>query len=423
MYLTSFKIILPDILYDVKYMNNLIYAVPDRINQSCNQILETFGDIITARDNNIIDRYDSYVRIYGFSCRSLFLSLISILSDNKECSILVTPLQHTSFYNIINQYFLKDNIFILELNESYDTIINIPDNLKNIDICLITHLFGKDMDISQLYKLKNIQNNCIFIEDRVQGGTFEKKFSDSIIDISLYSSGMDKIPCALGGGICYINYRNKPDSELSELLVNRINSYPVEKMSKRLIFLILKIPTIFIYNSKLFLKFIYNILYILRIDIWKTAQLYRNKNPGFSHDHFLLRPSKYTITSINKSFQHFKNIEYEMKRKTKIFFSYFPEDIIRLYFPWYKQSPLYTNYNTISIEKNSKEFRDMLNELYIMGSFNPTYKIFDGDARNKNFNDSIIYLPSLLSMDKREMKKLANIIKVFYYQYSTNINN
>ena len=32
------------------------------------------------------------------------------------------------------------------------------------------------------------------IEDRVQGGDFDKKFSNEFIDIALYSTGMDKKP-------------------------------------------------------------------------------------------------------------------------------------------------------------------------------------------------------------------------------------
>ena len=49
--------------------------------------------------------------------------------------------------------------------------------------------------------------NMVIIEDRVQGGSLDKPFSHECVDLSFYSMGMDKRPCALGGG--FVNIRNK----------------------------------------------------------------------------------------------------------------------------------------------------------------------------------------------------------------------
>ena len=51
---------------------------------------------------------------------------------------------------------------------------------------------GKDLDCSILQEYRNKHQNCIFIEDRVQGGTLDKLFSH-LMDVSIpYSTGMDK---------------------------------------------------------------------------------------------------------------------------------------------------------------------------------------------------------------------------------------
>ena len=95
------------------------------------------------------------------------------------------------------------------MNENYNTIESLP-KVNKCDLLIITHLFGQDMQYnkSELEIFKR-NTNCIFIEDRVQGGTLEKKFSSDIFDISFYSSGMDKRPVALGGGFTVIRDKYK----------------------------------------------------------------------------------------------------------------------------------------------------------------------------------------------------------------------
>ena len=79
------------------------------------------------------------------------------------------------FICLIELFFDKEDITILPLNENYNKIEVTNDILsKNYDLCVITHLFGQDLDTSELYKLKKNNSNCIFIEDRVQGGSFKK---------------------------------------------------------------------------------------------------------------------------------------------------------------------------------------------------------------------------------------------------------
>ena len=121
------------------------------------------------------------------SCRSLFHTLCDVFkqeSKKKKHNILVTPLHHTSFRNIIELFFNKDEITVLPMNETYNKIL-INDYIlsidKEYDMCIVTHTFGQDTDTSELKKLEAVTRNCLFVEDRVQGGSFSKKYSSNPI--------------------------------------------------------------------------------------------------------------------------------------------------------------------------------------------------------------------------------------------------
>ena len=76
-------------------------------------------------------------------------------SVKKKPNILVTPLQHTSFRNIIEHFFDPEQITVLPMNEEYNRIIVTDDilkNNKNYDLCIVTHL-GQDLDTTELINI------------------------------------------------------------------------------------------------------------------------------------------------------------------------------------------------------------------------------------------------------------------------------
>ena len=76
------------------------------------------------------------------------------------------------------------------MNDAFNEIVSIPKDVTNnpvtVDLCIVSHMFGQDlkMDILENYKVKN--PNCIMIEDRVQGGYFNKNFSNGFIDMAIF---------------------------------------------------------------------------------------------------------------------------------------------------------------------------------------------------------------------------------------------
>lgn len=414
---------------------------------------------IELYSKNIYNTYDYMV--YGYSCRSLFHSLIDIIVADKDrdIRILTTPIHHTSFIKIMEQYIKPENIDIIKTNSNYNSI-NTSDNLellkieqhdedrdKNIDtnylnyydVCIISHLFGQDFEIEEgfLETIKKNNPDCIFIEDRVQGGTFNKKFSSDIMDIALYSTGMDKKPCGLGGGLCYIKQTKEMDILYSKLK-NKIMGYKEETPWDRFKFLVKKIPTYCLYNCRVI---IYCVLYCFRlfnVDLNRFIKFYRKHNPGFTHNNYNYKPNRSLIKSINLSFKNYKTIETTLYSKSAYFqhnlkqYRCQPtipstEQIIKLLFPYLNPNPNpneFVNrgsiYNTLSVfnPDNRTKFINHLNNKTIPIMENPTYKLFTHNYENKNqdrmFTDSLVYIPSLYNMTESEIIYLCNVIHEFY---------
>lgn len=367
-------------------------------------------------------RPESYIKhnnrdvILGYSCRSLFDTIMNYYTTkNKQLRILTTPIHHTSFRNIIEKYVKPENIFILEMNESFNEIVSIP-KTNEVDLCIISHLFGQDlkMDIIEDYKKK--YPNCVIIEDRVQGGHYYKHFSNNSIDISLYSTGMDKKPCALGGG--FVNIRNQFHEKilLKNYILNQIKKYPQEYFYHRIITLFKKIPTLLLYNSKLIIGGVLSFFDFFGLDINSFATKYRKTNPGFQHNNFNKNPSNGTLRSIHKSFTRVYNIERKYFKVTDTFFNLLNFNTRKKYFPWVRENYLLTPYNTISVE-NKDKFIKFLKKFKIPIIENPTWKVFNFNYKNseryQKFNDSLIYIPSLPIMENFEINYLADKIEKY----------
>lgn len=141
----------------------------------------------------------------GYSCRCLYETILSELVALKpDLVIAMTPVNHSSFIKITERYIKPENLEILELTQNYNKLDEkCLSSLKKVDVIVITHLFGNDLNVEGLNEYKK-KNKCLIIEDRVQGGIYDEPFSNDVIDVSLYSMGMDKRPISLGGGYLHV---------------------------------------------------------------------------------------------------------------------------------------------------------------------------------------------------------------------------
>ena len=153
------------------------------------------------------------------------------------------------------------------------------------------------------------------------------------------------------------------------------------------------------------------------IDLHSFASKYRKSNPGFSHDGFNKNPSNGTLVSIEKSVENYHDIEQLYIKKSRQFYKLINENARNKMMPWVNSEYTLTPYNTVIVDDRDK-FVKYLNKTKIPVIENPTYKIFnfdyEGSEKYKNFNDSIVYIPSLAIMNEQEMKYLAMLINNYY---------
>ena len=399
----------------------MIKAVPDYIPAQISHFFYHFMNCFSYETPINSFTNHRFSRISGYSCRSLFDTTLKYYVDkNPNLRILTTPIHHTSFRNIIEKYIKSNNIFILEMNDEYNEIKSIPqENGMNIlvDLCIITHVFGQDMDCEILRGYNEENPNCIMIEDRVQGGEFDKTFSYYFMDISLYSTGMDKKPCALGGGFLCINNQKCERVLLSNYLLQTISNYPKEYFYHRLLFLFKKIPTFLLYNFRGIIGLALTIFGYLGVNLNSFIMKYRKNNPGFSHNNYNKNPSSGTLISISQSLQTYNNIENLYREKTIKFYSLLNHKVLSEMMPWIKNGYSLTPYNTIFVKNRDKMIK-YLNGINIPVLENPTYKIFnfeyDGSDKYKEFNNSLVYIPSLPIMNDKEIEYLASLINEYY---------
>ncbi len=405
-------------------MKKTIKAVPDYLHLSFRDFIRHFTNVFTDEENfDLLLREKGYTKVLGYSCRSLF-EIIMMHYQSDDLVVATTPLHHTSFRNIIERYVKPENIHIIGMNENFNQIGDIP-KLKKCDLVVITHMFGQDMDLSVLSKFKE-KHNCLIVEDRVQGGSLDVKFSHDIVDVSMYSMGMDKKPIAMGGGFLYA--RNIQE-DLVAAVHDGVESLPVEPVGKRLKDLAKKIPTYMLYNIRpvilLFIKFLEMVKIFNRgMSVRSFTMSYRKKNPGFVHVDYMFKPSNGLLLSMRENADNYRDMEKLYREKYDFFLSCFSPAAVSYYFPWYDGGPCMTPYNAMYIDETMVEtFLKHMDELSISSIENPTYKMFTvpyrGETRYRKFNNGLVYLPSVANLTRDEIEYLASMVDDFYYNYIT----
>lgn len=405
----------------------MIYWVPDAIPIVLTEFISHFINLFTLTTNHT-NHTNKYIQIYGYSCRCLFEVLLSIFFQNSQISnkkilLYTTAYHHTSFKLIIEKYIPKENIKILEINDfkvvAFNETENATVNENIINIVVVSHMFGQDLDLYNLAKKKE-SNNLIIIEDRVQGGGLSKKFSHDCVDMSLYSYGMDKRPVALGGGCLYINKNSIHQKLLLSLknqIVETIESLQEETRTNRFFSLSNKIPTYFIYNYSWVPKYLFKFFEYIGYKQYEIIDRYRKNNPGFVHNNYLKKPSIPLLKSIYENSENYVIIESTLIKKYRIFYYGFGKEFIETFFPWIdynnKNIKIVTLYNTIFIpDIYINKFKNKMDEFRIPYYKNPTWKSIDSITSNNysKFLNNLYYLPSLYNMNNIEIKELQDIL-------------
>eukprot|EP00457_Paulinella_chromatophora_P005685 gb/GEZN01005702.1/.p1 GENE.gb/GEZN01005702.1/~~gb/GEZN01005702.1/.p1 ORF type:complete len:445 (-),score=66.38 gb/GEZN01005702.1/:292-1626(-) len=357
---------------------------------------------------------EDYIQVLGYSCRTLFESLMSVLTkENPDLRVGTTSLHHTSFKLIMEQYVKPNNIIILDVDASL-RVVSAPKT--KVDIVVFTHMFGRDFDIKELVNAKK-QQKFLLIEDRCQGGSLVKDFCAPETDLAMYSMGMDKRPISMGGG--FVNFR-KTHKDLANKLRRFLKALPQESSVDRFGKLLAKIPTWLLYNSKVFLSSVFTAMDIMNlagvgVRFNGTAQAYRKANPGFEHDKYMKSPSAGMQRSMMQQINNYQRIE-KATSNQYIKFTKALGDRTMFYMPWHTEEPSQSIYNTVYLEpKLVPDFIEYMETARIIVVSNPTYKMMaasDCPIMTRYF-EGIVYLPSLGGLSNVEIQRLAKFLRAY----------
>jgi hypothetical protein len=396
-----------------------IAAVQDYLSISFPDFARSFLKLFTLRRAPLVRGADGGKIVLGYSNRTLFHTALNDLKNKKNGDIVVavTPFHHTSYRDIIERAVKPGNIHILALNAGCNRITGVPD-VAQCDLVVVTHPFGRDIDCSLLEGFKR-DTHCLCVEDRVQGGSLDRPFSDPVFDISIYSTGMDKRPNALGGGFAFLRESVDFDAaSVASSLAAAIEGYEKDTRTDRFLYLIKKVPTYFLYNVKFTSNALISFLRFFNLSFHALSKWYRNTNPGFAQQDYMRTPSQALAVNIVDQIGNFTWIEERFADRQQRFFARLPEEIRNEYFPWLDGRPLLTPYNAIRADDTGRLI-DFLNKRYVAVIENPTYAVINHEDVMKAgwgaFTDRLVYLPSLANMDDDEIEYLADLL-VAYHQ-------
>lgn len=380
---------------------DVIPAVPDFIHISPLKMLRMIANTLTnslpSPDSvEIENNLDDARLVAGIACRSLFqLTLDILVEKHGHVRIGVTSLQHTSFCKIIDT---TPGLTVVPIElDSTRTKLLLPD--VPMDVILVTHVFGHDVDLTQL------PPDIFVVEDRCQGGRFGRSWrSNERVSISLHSTGMDKRPIALGGGFAAVY----GDNNFFDALEARVLSLPLERTRASKILKI--VPTYLIYNFSLISGALIVLCKILGIALTQSACEYRRVNPGFSRGNEHMRsPCANLLADMNQELEGWKDIENTILEKSNLWITALMEiDHIHALRILPNKEPSCSIYNTVLV-KDADDFIKHMDANGVMCMKNPTYASVTSD----DTLDKIVYLPCLSNLTNAHIKKLARITLSF----------
>lgn len=354
----------------------------------------------TSRPASLLHTYDGHNMIFGYSCRALFETAMVVLKrdlcNGKPVRILTTPVHHKSLVLIMER--LTDSIEILTLDER-NRSINVDEAteeaVKNCDIIVITHMFGRNFDLSKLIELKK-KHNKILIVDSVMGGARRETYAVTDADLDIYSTGQDKRPIAIGGGYCI--YRHK----IFAAMEAEIMSYAVVTRWERLQKLANTLLLRQVYNNKSLVLFLLTVAPMFGLTTTEIVADVRKNNPGFDHNGYLRCPSEALCRSMKLELGNEKPMEDRFIHCWRLFLESLPEPLRRAYYPQYEASePVILPYNQIILPPGHKEqFLAFCDKHRICGATNQNYMMMTNSApQYHEFIGRVHNLPTAIGSD------------------------
>ena len=422
----------------VKY-TGMVLGVPSNIPLEAEDFIKHLclwlNTCITPWGNtpkSLTHQVDNEDILIGFSCRSLFETSLNVLKDSEHLKstskpgkgekkgqslkILATPIHHKSYVEIMER--IGTSIDILSLDESMRRIVidkKSEEKIKNCDVIVVTHLFGKSFDLSELIELKNRYNKLLIV-DGVMGGCRLDTHNTIGIDLDIYSTGQDKRPVAVGGGYCIIRHNAFAQMEqrtLSYRLVGRL-----ERLKKILNTFMLRV----LYQHRPLHVVGLFIMKVFNVKLSSVTGSVRKANPGFDHDNYLLCPNESMVQSVKLELPNIQQMEDKYTACWRRYLSMLPDDVRETFYPYYNSDEIVIlPYNQILMPTGlDNEFLEFCDKHMIGCLGNQNYKALKSASNHYHqFNGRIMnFVTVIRPLD--EIKHVTEKVTEFHRQKCQN---
>jgi len=191
------------------------------------EVKETFREKFDVPANQEI--------VIGETARSLFYAFLVSLDLKEDDIVITTPLQHYSFIRIYKAMKIKTLTVDMKTDGSgwdWETLFKhlTRDQQRRCRALIVTHMFGFNQAYDEMAQWCH-DNDVIIFEDCIQGYTVYQYHGHPLAHMSVFSGGMDKIPCTTKGGFAIVRH-SVPS--LSKGVENVILNFPEPDWGKRL---------------------------------------------------------------------------------------------------------------------------------------------------------------------------------------------
>ena len=391
------------------WLDNYLTGVPTHIPYDLKSWVLHFCLLIKLWSTNLeIQNSREYNIVYGFAARSLLQTFLDV--QKTPLKILTTPIHHTSFINILNDY----NTKIMEFTDDYRELIFTEQDIIDADIVIVTHLFGRNFSLEQLKTICVKYNTLLFI-DAITG--FKEHSNPSLndnADITLYSAGQDKRPVALGGGFAIIK-----DAQICTDMKNLIATYPKQTNWHRLLQLINLFFIRIVYMYPIVHLLIHLYAKVRKQKLSTIVSAIRKFNSGFAENDYMYEPHASLVASLDFELtycqEETKDNVVQYKECWTEYLSNLNEKVLRENYPFYdKYESISQPYHQIFIsdEQKRKEFANICDKFMLPCIKSTNYNVLD-DAPIKyhKFNSGILNLSSIIKK-KKHIEKISEIVNM-----------
>jgi len=377
------------------------------------------------------DLEDDNEIVVGETARSLFYAFCLALDLGEDDLIIITPLQHYSFIKIIKA--LGANTVSIEMKKDgsgwdFETFFKhlTPSQARRCRAFVVTHMFGNSQNYDAIADWCH-ENDVFIFEDSIQGWTLFQSHGHPRAHMTVFSGGMDKIPCTTKGGFGVVRH----NKDLGRRVQGVIENFPDKTWHKRLSDLLSQCAYWYVTATKfgttsimLLGQFYHGHNCIADTVHWIRNNFLKAYVGKFTVDRVEWRPSEYHLLSMILGIERAERTDVEMLHRARARFRKHLGKYAKVCMPWsginHKED---ANLYFHCLFKNRDQWLNFMSDRGFVCCYQQAWGIAEQLPSHPkteyahHLRENMAYLPLTHQMSDAEMKAMADACIEYLDQY------